>query len=158
MATNTATIGLEKKTAKELADKLNNLLAAYQIFYQNTRGFHWNIKGDKFFTLHVKFEELYTDALVKIDEIAERILTLGFTPVHSFSQYVELSAIKEITNDSGAESTVKHILEGFKTLIQLEREVSSVSDELGDDGTNDLITTYIREQEKLVWMYNAFLH
>jgi starvation-inducible DNA-binding protein len=158
MATNTATIGLEKKTAKELAEKLNNLLAAYQIFYQNTRGFHWNIKGDKFFTLHVKFEELYTDALVKIDEIAERILTLGFTPVHSFSQYVELSAIKEITNDSGAESTVKHILEGFKTLIHLEREVSSVSDELGDDGTNDLITTYIREQEKLVWMYNAFLH
>ncbi|UYQ93147.1 DNA starvation/stationary phase protection protein [Chitinophaga horti] len=158
MATNTATIGLEKKTAKELADKLNNLLAAYQIFYQNTRGFHWNIKGDKFFTLHVKFEELYTDALTKIDEIAERILTLGYTPVHSFSQYVQLSAIKEITNDSNAETTVKHVLEGFKTLIQLEREVSSVSDELGDDGTNDLITTYIREQEKQVWMYNAFLH
>lgn len=158
MATNTATIGLEKKTAKELADKLNALLAAYQIFYQNTRGFHWNIKGDKFFTLHVKFEELYTDALVKIDEIAERILTLGYTPLHSFSQYVELSAIKEITNDGKAESTVKHVLEGFKTLIQLEREVSAESDELGDDGTNDLITTYIREQEKQVWMYNAFLH
>lgn len=158
MATNTATIGLEKKTAKELADKLNALLAAYQIFYQNTRGFHWNIKGDKFFTLHVKFEELYTDALVKIDEIAERILTLGYTPLHSFSQYVELSAIKEITNDGKAESTVKHVLEGFKTLIQLERAVSAESDELGDDGTNDLITTYIREQEKQVWMYNAFLH
>jgi starvation-inducible DNA-binding protein len=158
MATNTATIGLEKKSAKELAEKLNNLLAAYQIFYQNTRGFHWNIKGDKFFTLHIKFEELYTDALTKIDEIAERILTLGFTPVHSFSQYVQLSQIKEITNDSNATTTVQHVLDGFKTLIHLEREVSAVSDELGDDGTNDLITTYIREQEKQVWMYNAFLH
>jgi starvation-inducible DNA-binding protein len=157
MSTGTTNIGLEKKTSKELAEKLNTLLAAYQVFYQNVRGFHWNIRGDKFFTLHVKFEELYTDALTKIDEIAERILTLGFTPAHAFSDYIAHSLITEVKHESKDVACVQHVLSGLQTLIEIEREVSSVSSEVGDDGTNDLITTYIREQEKLVWMYNAFL-
>lgn len=157
MSTATTNIGLAKKTSKELAEKLNTLLAAYQVFYQNVRGFHWNIRGDKFFTLHVKFEELYTDSLTKIDEIAERILTLGFTPAHAFSDYIEHSLINEVTHESKDVACVQHVLSGLQILIEIEREVSSISDEVGDDGTNDLITTYIREQEKLVWMYNAFL-
>jgi starvation-inducible DNA-binding protein len=157
MSTATTNIGLEKKTSKELALKLNTLLASYQLFYMNVRGFHWNIRGDKFFTLHAKFEELYTDALTKIDEIAERILTLGFTPTHAFSDYIEQSTIEEIKNESKDVVCVQHILSGLQSLIEIEREVAAVSSEVGDDGTNDLITTYIREQEKLVWMYNAYL-
>lgn len=157
MSTATTNIGLEKKTSKELAEKLNILLATYQLFYMNVRGFHWNIRGDKFFTLHVKFEELYTDALTKIDELAERILTLGFTPTHAFSDYIEQSIIAEVKNESTDVACVQHVLSGLQTLIEIEREVSSLTDEVGDDGTNDLITTYIREQEKLVWMYNAYL-
>lgn len=150
-------IGLEKKTSKELAAKLNHLLAAYQVFYMNVRGFHWNIRGDKFFTLHVKFEELYTDSLTKIDEIAERILTLGFTPTHAFSDYIADSNISEIKNEGKDIACVQHVLSGLQSLIEIEREVASISGEVGDDGTNDLITTYIREQEKIVWMYNAYL-
>lgn len=157
MSTGTTNIGLEKKTSKELAHKLNALLATYQVFYMNVRGFHWNIRGDKFFTLHTKFEELYTDALTKIDEIAERILTLGFTPTHAFSDYIEQATIEEIKNESKDVVCVQHILAGLQSLIEIEREVAVLSDEVGDDGTNDLITTYIREQEKLVWMYNAYL-
>ena len=157
MSTATTNIGLEKKTSKELAQKLNTLLATYQLFYMNVRGFHWNIRGDKFFTLHAKFEELYTDALTKIDEIAERILTLGFTPTHAFSDYIEQSTIEEIKNESKDVVCVQHVLSGLQSLIEIEREVAAVSSEVGDDGTNDLITTYIREQEKLVWMYNAYL-
>lgn len=157
MSTATTNIGLEKKTSKELAAKLNVLLATYQLFYMNVRGFHWNIRGDKFFTLHVKFEELYTDALTKIDEIAERILTLGFTPTHAFSDYIEQSVIAEVKNEGKDVACVQHVLSGLQSLIELEREVSALSDEVGDDGTNDLITTYIREQEKVVWMYNAYL-
>ncbi|GAB1403191.1 hypothetical protein MASR1M74_03690 [Lentimicrobium sp.] len=72
-------IGLDKEATPKLIEKLNDLLSNYEIFYQNTRGFHWNIKGPKFFELHAKFEELYTDLQVKIDEIAERVLTLGGT-------------------------------------------------------------------------------
>jgi starvation-inducible DNA-binding protein len=157
MSTATTNIGLEKKTSKELSEKLNILLATYQLFYMNVRGFHWNIRGDKFFTLHVKFEELYTDSLTKIDEIAERILTLGFTPTHAFSDYIEQSVIAEVKHESKDVACVQHVLSGLQSLIEIEREVSALSDEVGDDGTNDLITTYIREQEKIVWMYNAYL-
>ena len=84
-------IGLDATKARELAEKLNLLLANFQLFYMNSRGFHWNIKGEKFFELHLKFEELYTDSQLKIDEIAERILTLGHTPSHSYTDYLKLS-------------------------------------------------------------------
>ena len=83
-------IGLDSSKARLLAEKLNELLANYSIFYQNTRGYHWNIKGEKFFELHLKFEELYNDLFLKIDEVAERILTLGYTPMHNFSDYLSL--------------------------------------------------------------------
>ena len=99
MAKLTNRIGLDSKYAKELADKLNTLLADYQVFYMNARGYHWNIKGDKFFELHLKFEELYNDALLKIDEVAERILTLGFTPMHTYSDYLKNSDFKESKNE-----------------------------------------------------------
>jgi starvation-inducible DNA-binding protein len=74
---NTNRIGLNTELSNSLVTELNTLLANYQLYYQNLRGFHWNIKGDAFFTLHLKFEELYGDAVLKIDEIAERCLRLG---------------------------------------------------------------------------------
>src|SRR5690349_19000747 len=110
----TNSIGLEISHTKTLASGLNALLANYHIFYQNVRGFHWNIRGEKFFELHVKFEELYTDALVKIDEIAERILTIGYTPLHSFSDYIKNSDIKETVGVSDGVKAVEGILDGFK--------------------------------------------
>ena len=91
-------IGLDAIKAKKLADLLNVLLANYQLFYINSRGFHWNIKGEKFFELHLKFEELYTDTQLKIDEIAERILTLGHTPDHTFTDFLKLSKMKNKKN------------------------------------------------------------
>ena len=88
-------IGLDKNKAKYLAEKLNELLANYSIFYQNARGHHWNIKGEKFFELHLKFEELYNGLLLKMDEVAERILTLGHSPKHNYADYRVTSKIKE---------------------------------------------------------------
>ncbi|MGZ8517470.1 MAG: Dps family protein, partial [Chitinophagaceae bacterium] len=99
-------IGLDATKARKLAEKMNVLLANYQLFYVNTRGLHWNIKGDKFFELHVKFEELYTDIQLKIDEVAERILTLGHIPCHSFTDYLKLSKIKEQRNVTGEKEAV----------------------------------------------------
>lgn len=150
-------IGLEKEISKELAENMNELLANYQLFYINARGFHWNITGGKFFELHAKFEELYNDALIKIDEIAERILTLGHTPVHSFSAYLSLSSIKEVTNVSDGKTCVEKVLESFKVLLQLERSILSIAQNANDEGTGALMSDYIREQEKLVWMYTAWL-
>ncbi|MBX2966770.1 MAG: DNA starvation/stationary phase protection protein [Cyclobacteriaceae bacterium] len=150
-------IGLAIKDTQKLADGLNDLLANYQVFYLNARGFHWNIKGDKFFELHAKFEELYTNALVKIDEIAERILTLGYTPFHTFSDYTRNSQIKESKNVSDGSVAVKAVVDGFKVLLVKERELLKLSADADDEGTNALMSDYIREQEKLVWMYSAYL-
>ena len=154
----TNAIGLDKDKAKNLADGLNELLANYSIFYQNTRGYHWNIKGEKFFELHVKFEELYNDLFLKIDEVAERILTLGFTPKHNYSDYRTTSKIQESTQVSDGIKAVEDILTSFQTIILLQREILTISSEAGDEGTNALMSDYVRAQEKLVWMYSAYLN
>lgn len=121
------------------------------------RGYHWNIKGEKFFELHVKFEELYNNLVLKIDEIAERVLTLGETPNHQFSVYLKTAEIKETKEVSDGKKAVKEILESFKVIIVQQRKLLAVSGEANDEGTNALMSDYIREQEKLVWMYKAFL-
>lgn len=150
-------IGLDQEKSKVLAEKLNGLLANYSIFYQNTRGFHWNIKGEKFFELHLKFEELYNDLLLKIDEVAERILTLGYAPEHNYSKYAKVSTIKESEKVSDGLKAVEAILEAFKTVILLQRDLLSLSADANDEGTNALMSDYIRLQEKQVWMYSSFL-
>jgi len=155
---NTNRIGLDNDQATVLADKLNILLANYSIFYQNTRGYHWNIKGEKFFELHLKFEELYNDLLLKIDEVAERILTLGHTPEHSYSKYTQSSTIKESPKVADGIKAVEQILESFKTIITQQREILAISSDADDEGTNALMSDYIRMQEKLVWMYSSFLN
>ena len=154
---NSSIIGLDKQQSKELSEKLNVLLANFQLFYINARGFHWNIKGDKFFELHVKFEELYNDALLKIDELAERILTLGHTPVHTFTEYVSSSSIKEIKDISDGNTAVEEVVNGFTELLRIERDIKQMADEANDEGTSAMMSDYIREQEKTVWMYSAYL-
>ncbi len=150
-------IGLNDKLVVELAANLNELLANYQLFYMNARGYHWNIKGEKFFELHVKFEELYTDALIKVDEIGERILTLGHVPLHTFTDYLQISSVKETKNVSNGKKAVEYILNGFKLLLQIERRILELSSKAEDEGTNAQMSDYIREQEKMVWMYSAYL-
>lgn len=154
---NSTIIGLKETDCTTISDKLNVLLANYSVFYQNTRGAHWNIKGDQFFTLHPKFEELYDNLVLKIDEIAERILTLGATPNHNYSDYLKLSAIKESKEVSDAGKCVENILDSFKTIIDLQRELLDITEKAGDEGTNAQMSTYITEQEKEVWMYNSYL-
>ena len=151
-------IGLDSIKAKQLAAKLNELLSNYSIFYQNTRGYHWNIKGEKFFELHLKFEELYNDLFLKIDEVAERILTLGFTPNHNYGDYRKTSKITESAQISDGILAVGDILASFQIIIILERELLTLSSDARDEGTNALMSDYIRLQEKLVWMYSSFLN
>ena len=123
----TNAIGLHESSASQLADKLNTLLANYQIFYMNVRGYHWNVKGQQFFELHTKFEEFYTDLLAKVDEVAERILTLGHQPLHAYSNYVEVASIVEDKNVQDGEACVRGIVKGYQTLIELQREILSLA-------------------------------
>lgn len=150
-------IGLDNKKSRELAKMLNILLANYSIFYQNTRGYHWNLKGDKFFELHLKFEELYGSLYLKIDEIAERIVTLGYPANHNFSDYRTKSKIVEKTQVDNAIIAAKDVLSSLKTIITLQREILSFSDKMGDEGTYNLMSDVIKEQEKLTWMYSSYL-
>jgi len=150
-------IGLNAEKGHELATQLNTLLANLQVFYMNTRGFHWNIKGEKFFELHLKFEELYNDLLLKVDEVAERILTLGHTPVHAYSDYLQMAQLKEAKQVSDGKIAVQQVLDAFAVLLRIERSLLQLSADAEDEGTNALMSDYIRQQEKLVWMYSAYL-
>ena len=149
-------IELDSAYSGQIAEKLNVLLSNVQVFYMNVRGFHWNITGKHFFKLHEKFEELYDDLNEKADEIAERILMLEGKPIHSFSEYLKISVIKEKTNVSTDSAAVKEVINGFLVLLKIEREIASLASDNGDEGTVDLVTGYISEQEKMIWMYNAF--
>jgi starvation-inducible DNA-binding protein len=151
-------IGLDEAKSKSLAEGLNQLLADYMMFYQNTRGLHWNIKGEKFFELHLKFEELYRNLLLKVDDIAERILTLGGTPLHTFDDDQKTTQIKSIKNISDGNTGITNVLDSFKTIIIKQRFLLNLAAETDDEGTNALMSDYIREQEKLVWMYSSFLN
>ena len=151
-------IGLKTQDCIQLSDQLNQLLSNYQLLYMNVRGFHWNIKGNNFFELHVKFEEIYNNLQLKIDELAERILTLGFTPVHSYSDYLKHSNVQEKTNISDGKLAMEEVLNAFEIIILLQREILAIAGDANDEGTNALMSDYIRLQEKLVWMYSSFLN
>lgn len=150
-------IGLDAAKAEVLADKLNELLANYQVFYQNLRGFHWNIKGKTFFELHAKFEEYYNDAIEKVDQIAERILTLESEPLHTFSAYLQASSLEEVQGVSEGTKAVEIVVKNFSTLVSLEREILSLAGEADDEGTVSLMSDYISETEKTLWMLNSYL-
>ena len=150
-------MGLKQEDTKALAQQLNELLANYQIFYMNVRGFHWNIKGENFFELHVKFEELYNDLLLKVDEIAERIQTLGHQPTHAFSSYLEVSDIKEQQNVSNGRAAVESIVESMTQMVTRQRTVLAAAADADDEGTAALMSDYISQQEKALWMYRSYL-
>lgn len=151
-------IGLDNEQAAKLANDLNQLLANFQIHYQNLRGFHWNIKGKNFFELHAKFEELYTDAQEKIDQIAERILTLGFTPLHTFSDYLEQAQIAEGKHVRQDQEAVSLLIGSIQTLIAIERQALEHAANLHDEGTVAMLSDFIATQEKTVWMFSAWLN
>ena len=150
-------VGIDKNKAAELNKILNQLLADYEVFYQNLRGFHWNIKGREFFELHTKFEEFYDDAFIKIDEIAERILTLEGEPLHTYTDYLKISNIKEAKNVTNGVEGVKIIVDNFSTLISTEREILDLAGDANDEGTVSLMSDYISQAEKTLWMLNSYL-
>lgn len=150
-------IGLDTAQSQALAAELNKLLASYQILYMNVRGFHWNIRGNQFFELHLKFEEIYNDLLLKVDALAERILTLDGVPMHSFSDYLKVSAIPEQKGLHDGRACVESLLESFRELLVAQRRILGQAADAGDEGTASILSDYVQQQEKLVWMLRAYL-
>lgn len=143
--------------SNNLVAELNQLLSDFHIYYQNARGAHWNIKGPRFFELHMKFEELYTEALTNIDEIAERILTIGGRPYHSLETYLEHSNIASVKDESEDKVLVEMIVSNLITLIGQENKVKEIAVEAGDNETEDMMIGLVNVQEKTLWMFNSWL-
>ncbi len=150
-------IQLDSKNTKKVVNELQTLLADFQLFYTNLRGFHWNITGRGFFELHEAYEKMYDDAAEKIDEVAERILMLDGVPAHNFSDYLKTSEIKETGVVSNGDEIAKLILDYLKVLIAQERKVLELASENNDEGTVALMGDFISEQEKTVWMITSYL-
>ncbi|WAC02391.1 DNA starvation/stationary phase protection protein [Lacinutrix neustonica] len=136
--------------------ELNALLSNYNVYYQKLRSFHWNILGKNFFDLHVQFETMYNDAKLKIDEIAERILTLRHHPVSNFSDYLKISSIKEVSGLITDQEMILELLSDHKKILKQMSKIIEKANAAGDEGTIDLIGAYIRELEKTSWMLNAW--
>lgn len=149
-------IKLNEKEVSSVVASLQQLLADFQMYYTNLRGFHWNIKGHGFFVLHSKFEDLYNDAAEKVDELAERVLMLGGTPANKFSEYLKVAKVKEVDGVSNADEALNNILETYSYLIAEERKLLSLASEVNDEVTVALMSDYLKEQEKMVWMLVAY--
>lgn len=149
-------LGLDASKTKGTVEELNILLADYHLYYQKLRNFHWNVIGKNFFDLHEKFEELYDDAKLKVDEIAERILTLRYQPTSNLSEYLKASNLKESKSDISDSKMIEILLKDHGLLLKQMRKVVETADKAGDEGTIDLIGAYIRELEKTSWMLDAW--
>lgn len=136
--------------------ELNVLLADYHVYYQKLRSRHWNITGKNFFDLHAQFEAMYNDAKIKIDEIAERILTLRFHPMSRLEDYLKTSAILEDAPLKEDYDMVTDTLNDHKLLLTQMSKVIKKAETVSDEGTIDLIGAYIRELEKISWMLHAW--
>ena len=147
---------LNNEAVAKVVTNLEQLLADYQVFYTNLRGFHWNIKGHGFFVLHGKFEEMYDDVAAKVDEISERILMLGGEPENRFSEYLNVAKLEEVSKVSCGDEALKYILDTYGYLIGEERKVIALAEEAGDDTTVGMMSEYLQAQEKMVWMLVAY--
>ncbi|MBB5174282.1 Dps family protein [Texcoconibacillus texcoconensis] len=142
---------------KTLVEKLNQQLANWNVLNTKLHNYHWFVTGRDFFTLHEKFEEYYNEAAGHIDEIAERILTIGGQPLATLSDYLNSATLKEATGDEDAEGMVAAIADDFTKLVNENRELIEVAEENGDEGTADMFIGMNASLEKHVWMLRAYL-
>ena len=147
---------MKDEDIKDVVTELNKLLSDYQLYYQKLRNFHWNILGKNFFDLHIQFEEMYNDAKLKIDEVAERIVTLNYHPLSNLSDYLKTAEVKESNPLKTDVEMVEMLMKDQLIIIGQFRKVIKKANEAEDEGTIDLIGAYLREMEKTHWMLNAW--
>lgn len=143
--------------ANAVSEQLNQLLADYQIYYQNLRTLHWYAKGRTFFALHAKFEEYYNEASEVVDELAERVLMLGGKPIHSFAQYIQASRLAETEAISDGTAAVNVVLANSEQLLNAVKETFKLAGDAEDEGTVALLSGLIGSTEKRIWMLKSFL-
>ncbi|MCD8509248.1 MAG: DNA starvation/stationary phase protection protein [Bacillus sp. (in: Bacteria)] len=143
---------------EKTAEILNRQVANWNVLFVKLHNYHWYVKGENFFKLHEKFEELYNEAATHIDELAERLLTVGGEPVATMKEYLEISTIKEAQGERATNDMVQTLLKDFEGLAEeLRNDISVLEDEVGDEVTADMLIGVRSSLEKHGWMLRAFL-
>ena len=150
-------IGIEAKDRKAVAEGLSKLHADSYTPYLKTHNFHWNVTGPMFGTLHLMFEQQYTELALAVDLVAERIRALGHPAPGSYAQFARLSSVKEATGVPHAPDMVRELLEGQEAVARTARQVFPVADRAGDQVTRDLLTQRLQVHEKNAWMLRSLL-
>ena len=150
-------IGIEQSDRAAIAKGLSRLLADSYTLYLKTHNFHWNVVGPMFNTLHLMFEQQYTELATAVDEVAERIRTLGVAAPGSYRQFAELTSIVEETGTPAAEEMIRQLIEGQEAVVRTARRVFPLADEAGDEPTADLLTQRMQIHEKTAWMLRAMI-
>ncbi|MFJ8237129.1 Dps family protein [Ureibacillus sp. NPDC094379] len=143
--------------AKNLVEQLNDLVATWSVLYTKLHNYHWYVTGPSFFTLHSKFEELYNEVTLNLDEVAERILSKGGKPVATLKEHLELSLVQEANGNETTNEMVQTIITDFTTIMKALKEAMNQAGEEGDDRTEDMLNATFQSLEKHSWMLNAFL-
>ncbi|BBM51572.1 ferritin [Leptotrichia trevisanii] len=139
-------------------EKLNLYLANLNVLYRKIQNYHWNIVGAGFFSVHEKLEEYYDAINEQIDDVAERILSIGGRPLGTLKDYLEITTIKEAENkEISILEAVADVKKEFEAMLKLVKEVKEAADEENDYGTSALVDEYISTYEKNLWMLNAYL-
>lgn len=152
-----ADIGIAEEVKKSIVEGLSRLLADTYTLYLKTHNFHWNVTGPQFRSLHLMFEEQYTELATAVDSIAERIRTLGFPAPGTYSEYARLSSIEETTGVPEAETMIRLLAEGNEAVVRTARSIVSTAEEAGDEVTVDLLVGRMEIHEKAAWMLRSSL-
>jgi starvation-inducible DNA-binding protein len=150
-------IGIDDKTREEIAGGLGRLLADSYTLYIKTHGFHWNVTGPMFNTLHLMFMDQYTELWNSLDLIAERIRALGYHAPGSYAQFAALSSIPEETGVPNATGMIQQLIAGQEAVVRTARALFRVVDKAGDEPTADLLTQRLQIHEKNAWMLRSLL-
>lgn len=150
-------IGIEEKDRKKIAEGLSKLLADSYTLYLQTHNFHWNVKGPMFQTLHLMFEQQYTELALAVDLIAERIRALGFPAPGTYAEFSELSSIKELRGVPEAQKMIEILIDGQEAIVRTARSVFPIVDEAHDEPSADLLTQRMQIHEKTAWMLRSLL-
>jgi starvation-inducible DNA-binding protein len=150
-------IGIEEKDRQEIAHGLSRLLADSYTLYLKTHNYHWNVKGPLFNTLHLMFEQQYTELATAVDEIAERIRALGEPAPGSYRAYSKLTSIEEEDSVPDAEEMIRQLLKGQETVARTARSVFIAANAANDEPTADLLTQRMQVHEKTAWMLRSMV-
>jgi len=148
----------KKPQSAEVIEQLNKQVANWSVMYMKLHHFHWYVKGPNFLSLHGKFEELYEEATLIMDELAERVLTIGGSPVSTLKEQLSMASIKEAKGtEKTAEAMLQAIIDDFNVLAEESKDLAETAEEAGDDPTADMLIGKTEWIEKTVWMLNATL-